>query len=140
MTTRQFAVACRRSLHLSRLAQIALLCGLWGVGELIARWARLPIPGGVVGMAIALALLASGRLSLVSVRRGADWLLAEMLLFFVPAVLAILDHRELFGWLGLKVLAVILAGTVTVMTVTALTVDLCLRLAATHGRAGHALD
>ena len=50
-----------------------------------------------------------------------------MLLFFVPAVLALLDHRELIGTLGLKIFAVILVSTTAVMCVTALTVDLCYR-------------
>jgi holin-like protein len=50
-----------------------------------------------------------------------------MLLFFVPAVLALLDHRELMGMLGLKIFAIILISTTAVMCVTALTVDLCYR-------------
>ena len=55
-----------------------------------------------------------------------------------------LDHREFLGWVGLKILAVILLGTITVMGVTAFTVDLCCRWTsgheAGHGAAGHALE
>jgi len=47
----------------------------------------------MVGLALALVLLANNRISLFSMRRGAQWFLAEMILFFVPAVLAIIDHR-----------------------------------------------
>jgi holin-like protein len=57
-----------------------------------------------------------------------------MLLFFVPAVLAVMDHREFLGLLGLKILSVILLGTVVVMSVTALVVDLGYRLSEAHGR------
>ncbi|MBN8898593.1 MAG: CidA/LrgA family protein, partial [Rhodospirillales bacterium] len=99
------------------------------------RVAHLPVPGGIAGMLIVLALLASRRLSPVSMRRGADWFLAEMLLFFVPAVLAVLDHHEFLGWTGLKILAVILGDTVTVMSVTAHTADLCVRLSLRHAPA-----
>lgn len=60
-------------------------------------------------------------------RSSAGWLLAEMLLFFVPAVMAVLDHSEFMGLLGLKIAAVIVAGTVMVMGGTALAVDLCYR-------------
>jgi holin-like protein len=67
-------------------------------------------------------------------KRGADWLLAEMLLFFVPAVLALLDHREFLGLLGLKILAIIVLSTTMVMGVTALTVDLCYRWSDGHDR------
>ena len=51
----------------------------------------------------------------------------------LPAVLAVLNHPELFGWLGAKVLAVIVLGTLTVMAVTSVVVDLVLRL--THHQA-----
>lgn len=122
----------RYRLHHSRLLQIGLLSGFWLAGELLVRLAHLPVPGGIAGMLIVLAMLASRRLSPLSMRRGADWLLAEMLLFFVPAVLAILEHRELIGLLGLKIMAVILLGTLTVMSVTALTVDLCYRWSMRH--------
>ncbi|MBN8901574.1 MAG: CidA/LrgA family protein [Rhodospirillales bacterium 69-11] len=122
----------RYRLHHSRLLQIGLLSGFWLAGELLVRLAHLPVPGGIAGMLIVLAMLASRRLSPLSMRRGADWLLAEMLLFFVPAVLAVLDHHEFLGWMGVKLLAVILAGTVAVMSVTAITVDLCVRLSLRH--------
>jgi holin-like protein len=49
-----------------------------------------------------------------------------MPLFFVPAVLAVLDHRELLGAVGLKIVATILGSTFAVMVVTALTVDFLL--------------
>jgi holin-like protein len=48
-----------------------------------------------------------------------------MVLFFVPAVLAVLDHRELLGLVGLKVIGVIVGSTLAVTGVTGLTVDLC---------------
>jgi holin-like protein len=132
MTSRQLLIRYRQSIYDSRLLQIGLLSGFWLVGEGVVRAAHLPVPGAVAGMLIALALLASRRLSVSSMRRGADWLLAEMLLFFVPVVLAVLDHRELLGLLGLKILVVIVVGTVAVMAVTALTVDLCSRWSTTR--------
>jgi len=132
MTAHRIAVTARRGLDLNRPLQILLVCLFWLVGEVITRATEIPLPGGIVGMFIVLALLASGRLSLLSMRRGANWFLAEMLLFFIPAVLAILGHHELMGWLGLKVLAVILVGTVVVMSVTALSVDLCFRWRSAH--------
>ena len=127
MSSHRFLVPARRALHRSRILQMLVLIGFWLVGEAVVRLSGLPLPGGIVGMALVLALLASGRLQGASMRRGAQWFLAEMLLFFVPAVLAILDHGELLGLTGLKILAVILIGTVTVMGSTALSVDLCHR-------------
>jgi holin-like protein len=120
-------VRFRRRFHASRLIQIGLIVALWVVGEGIVRWTGFPAPGGVVGMLLALGLLATHRVSLFSMKRGAEWFLGEMLLFFIPAVLAVTDHHEFFGLLGLKVLAVIVASTIAVMGVTAVTIDLCYR-------------
>jgi len=135
MTADRIAVSLRRSFHRSRLAQIALIATLWLVGEAVVRVSGAPLPGAVVGLGLALLLLATGRLSLFSLRRGANWLIAEMLLFFVPLVVAVVDHHELLGLLGLKILVVILGGAAAVIGVTAFTVELCCRLGARHGHA-----
>ncbi|SHO66697.1 holin-like protein [Pseudoxanthobacter soli DSM 19599] len=134
---RVVGVRLRRAIHRSRLAQIGLLVMFWLAGDLVVALTGLPLPGSIVGLALAFALLASGRLSLFSVRRGADWFLARMLLFFVPAVLAVIDHHELFGLVGLKIVAVIAIGTAAVMATTALTVDLCCRGVVRKEETGH---
>lgn len=121
-----------RLMRRSAVAQIGLVAAFWLAGEALARLTGLGLPGGVLGLAMVLALLGSGRLRLRSMKRGADWLLAEMLLFFVPAVLAVFNHRELFGLVGVKILAVILLSTVAVMVATALAVDACFRWRAGH--------
>lgn len=130
----------RSFVHRSSVLQIAILAAFWALGEAAVGVTGLPLPGGIVGMAVVLALLASGHIRPAAVRRGAGWLLAEMLLFFVPAVMAILDHSEFMGLLGLKIAAVIVAGTVMVMGGTALAVDLCYRwrLRLAGEGAGHA--
>ncbi|GFE61961.1 CidA/LrgA family protein [Geobacter sp. AOG2] len=115
---------CRSSLFLQTL----LIMIFWLAGEFVARAAHLPIPGAIVGLFIVLALLGSKRLSVCSVQRGARLFIADMLLFFVPAVLAVLDHPELLGMVGLKILAVIVLGTLTVMVVTATVIDVCYSL------------
>jgi len=117
----------RLALRRSRVLQIALIVLFALLGQVLAKALGLPVPGGVIGMALVLALLATRRLRVRNVHRGASWLLAEMLLFFVPAVMSLLDHREFLGMLGVKLLVVILLGTAMVMAGTALTIDLCYR-------------
>lgn len=119
-------------LRQSRLVQAGVLISFWLVGEAIARTIDLGIPGGVVGFLIMLGLLMTRLVSLQSVKRGADWFVSEMLLFFLPAVVALVDHGEFVSLMGLKVLLVIVAGTLAVMVVSALTVDLCYRWSASH--------
>ena len=118
----------------SRLLQAALVVGIWLAGEALVRVLGIPLPGGVIGLALMLVLLATHRLETGSVRRGAEWLLADMLLFFIPVALAVVDHRELLGFTGLKILFVILASTAAVMIATALAVDRCFRWRAAHVR------
>lgn len=134
MNTHTLVTASAHVLRRSRLAQIGLLAAFWGLGESLARLTGLPLPGAVLGMILLLALFGSKLVKPALVERGASWLLAEMLLFFVPAVLAVLDHREFLSILGLKILAVIVLGTTLVMGTTALAVDCCIRLRERHGR------
>ena len=138
MTIRLLVIRSRLALHHSRLLQIALLCALWLLGEGIVSVTGPPLPGGVVGMLLALALLLSGHLSAGSLRLGAQWFLAELLLFFIPAVLAVLGYRQFLGLIGFKILVVILISTLCVMGVTALTVEVCYRWRIAHGNAPHA--
>lgn len=102
---------------------------LWLAGEALSRLAGAVLPGGIVGLVLLLFLLSVRAFELANLKRGADWLLAQMLLFFVPAVLVVLEHREFAGTLGLKILLVIVASTVAVMASTALVVECAQRLA-----------
>ena len=140
MNLRRFILGCRRGIRTNRLLQVGSILAFWLIGEGLSRWTHLPIPGGVIGLMIVLALLASHRLSHASLRRGANWLLADMLLFFVPATMAVLDHREFLGLLGLKILSVILVGTLVVMSVTALVVELSIRWSGSLGAHGHGVE
>ena len=121
----RLAIQTRHLFHHNIFAQIGLICVFWVIGEIITWAFNLPIPGAIIGMVLALVALASGKLSILSMKRAADWLIAEMLLFFVPAVLALLNHKEFIGLF--KILVVILGGTFVVMSITALTIDLCYR-------------
>jgi holin-like protein len=125
---RTLAVISRRRLRQSWLLQIAVLAAFWLLGLLLTAALSLPVPGAIVGLFLLLAALMLGGIRLADLRRGARWFLAELLLFFVPTVIHVLDHDHLFGWTGLKVLAAIIIGTLAVMTTTALSVEATLRL------------
>ncbi|WP_425065309.1 CidA/LrgA family protein [Reyranella sp.] len=127
MSVSSIMVRVRHGVRRSPPLQIGLVVGFWLAGEGLAKLAGLPVPGSVIGMLLVLALLATRRLSVNSLRRGAEWFIGYMVLFFVPAVMALLDHGELIGLLGLKILAVIVGGTFSVMLVTGFIVDLCTR-------------
>ena len=108
--------------------QLLALIAFWLVGEGLVWAFHVPIPGAIVGMFLLLGLMMTNQLKATSVALGAEWLLTEMLLFFIPAVMVLLKHPEFFGLIGLKLLLAILMSTVVVMTSTAFTIDLWLRL------------
>lgn len=118
--------------HQSRLLQLGLLTGCWLVGEAVVRTVRLPLPAGVVGMGLVLLLLKSGLVTPASMRRGASWFFDYMMLFFVPAVLVVLEHPEFLSLLGLKILGLIVVSTVLVMAGTALSVEFYFRWRMRH--------
>ncbi len=128
MSRRKASILIYLMLHRSRLLQVGLIVAFWFLGEMLAHVTDVPVPGSVIGMVALLGLLASGTIQPSSMKRGSSFLLADMLLFFVPAVLAVLDHSEFLGLVGVKILAVILIGTVTVMSATALAVDFGYRM------------
>lgn len=124
---RRIWVIARRRWRRSSLLQVAAIVGLWGLCHAIVRQLALAVPGGVLGMLALLAMFASGRLRARSVSKGANWLLAQMLLFFVPAVMVLMDMSQLLGWLAIKLLAAVVAGTFVVMLTTAAAVHAFMR-------------
>lgn len=86
------------------------------------------VPAGVLGMFLVLAALWLGWLPVSWCKDGASWLLAEMLLFFIPAVVAIVQYPDVIVSAGLRILLVIVASTVIVMAATSLAVERCYRL------------
>ena len=63
---------------------------------------------------------------------GAGWLMAEMLLFFIPALMSLLDYGSLLRSEGWRILLVIGSSTLLVMVFTALTVELLCRRSLRH--------
>ena len=119
--------------YLSRLfAELAVLLGLYLLGCQIAAWLAMPIPGGVIGMALLLLAFAFGWVKPAALKLGAGLLMAEMLLFFIPALMSLLDYGALLRDDGWRILLVIGASTLMVMLVTAFTVELAVRLRRSH--------
>ncbi|EKT4472794.1 Holin-like protein CidA [Pseudomonas hunanensis] len=114
------------------LVELAVLCALFLLGGQIASWLGWPIPGGVMGLALLLILFASGVLKPAMLQLGAGWLMAEMLLFFIPALMSLLDYGSLIRDEGWRILLVIAVSTLMVMIVTAMTVELVCRWRLRH--------
>ncbi|NSL54821.1 CidA/LrgA family protein [Uliginosibacterium aquaticum] len=118
------------------LLQIGLLILIWLAAiELSSTWLH-GLPPTVTGIALALVLLGLGLLRREWLADGAGWLLREMLLFFIPVVIAVLQYRDALDGKLLTILLVIVGSTACVMVATALAVDLAWRLEARWRREG----
>ena len=114
------------------LVELAVLLAIYLVGCQLATWLDWPIPGGVMGLALLLLVFALGWIQPATLNMGAGFLLAEMLLFFIPALMSLLDYGGLLRDEGWQILLVIGVSTLMVMLVTAFTVELVCRWSLRH--------
>ena len=103
--------------------QSAGLAAIWLIADFVARTFHLPVPGGVVGLLMLLALLFCGGVAPRWVKAGADWLLTDMLLFFIPATVAAVQYGGLFRDDGWRLALVVVIGTLMVMVAVAFAVE-----------------
>lgn len=110
--------------HLLQLpVQVLIYIGLFLFSEQLVVWLHIPLPANIVGMVLLLFLIVSRILPLKWVKAGSNWLLAEMLLFFVPAVVAVVNYGPLLRTDGLRICLVIAISTILVLTATSLVVQ-----------------
>ena len=76
------------------------------IGEVIARWASLPLPGPVIGMVLLLGfLILRDRTPNPELSQTAGWLLRYFGLLFVPAGVGVINQLDVIGdnWLALAI-------------------------------------
>lgn len=108
--------------------QIGLLIMLWWIGSLIQKLFQLPISAGVIGLFLVLLGLLSGTFKLNWIKSGSDFILSELVLFFVPCVVGLMNYKVLFLSEGLQLITAVVLGTLCVMLATVYTVHLCFKL------------
>ena len=121
-----FAISSRRPSRLQWLSlplQLGLYIGVFVACEQLVNWLHLPLPANIVGMLLLLALIVTRIVPLNWVKAGSRWLLAEMLLFFIPAVVAVVNYGDLLRVDGWRICVVIGVSTLLVLASTAWVVD-----------------
>lgn len=108
--------------------QVGMLIVAWWSADRAAAALGLPFSGGVVGLLLTAGLLWSGILKPRSIALGAEWLLANMLLFFIPLVVSVVQFTELLKSDGYKLFVAIGIGFTCVLLATALTVEWVCRI------------
>ncbi|MBK4997932.1 CidA/LrgA family protein [Pseudomonas sp. S31] len=83
----------------------------------------LPVSGGILGLAMLVVLLLTGLVKPRWIEGGAELILANMLLYFIPLVVSVVQYKDLFETVGIKLFVAIGTGFLAVMLVTALVVE-----------------
>ena len=102
---------------LKPLQGLAVLLLMQSIGEALAHFLQLPIPGPVVGMVLLLCALHWGPVQ-GAVAPAAGFLLTHLSLLFVPVGVGVMTHLDLLGAYGLRLLLVIVLSTWIGMAVT----------------------
>lgn len=104
-------------------AQVFLIHAFFLMGEGFVHLSGLPIPGNLAGLGFLFAALSLGWIKMSWVEEGARWLLAELLLFFIPSAVGIVQYPQVMSIHGWPVWLTIAVGTVFVMACTGLLAD-----------------
>lgn len=81
----------------------------------IAKLLHLPIPGSILGIFVLFILLKTNIVKLAWIEQGANWLLAELLLFFIPSAVGVMQYMPLLESEGVRILIVVIFSTLIVM-------------------------
>jgi holin-like protein len=100
------------------MMQIFVLILFTLIGDEIAKILHLKIPGSILSFFLLFVLLQLKVIKVTWVENGANLLLSEMLLFFVPSSVGIIDYLHLFRVDGLKLTLIISLSTLCVMLVS----------------------
>lgn len=112
------------------LSALTLILSCQLAGELITRFAGLPVPGPVAGMVILFALLAIKGSVPEDIGAVADSLLKHLALLFVPAGVGVMAHFGLLGQDWLPISVALVGSTLATIAVTGLVMSRLARASA----------
>jgi len=100
------------------IVQIIFIWGFLLIGIWLSAALHIQIPGSIIGLLLLFICLKAHIIKLAWVDAGASFLTGELLLFFVPAAVGVIQYDEIFGIIGIKLIVVIVLGTIVVMAST----------------------
>jgi holin-like protein len=86
--------------------------------NVLAAFLHLRIPGTILGILVIFLLLHFKIIQLKWIELGAVWLLGELLLFFIPSAVGVIDYGKLLSQSGTSIVLVVLISTFVVMLST----------------------
>lgn len=79
---------------LNVLIQVLGLCAVSFVGNLLSSVLNIGIPGNILGILLLFIMIEQKWLPLEKIELGANFLIAEMLLFFIPSAIGVIEFQE----------------------------------------------
>ncbi|EOR07647.1 CidA/LrgA family protein [Acinetobacter genomosp. 15BJ] len=128
MSTKAVSKSLPQNSLLALIKQILILAGFWLAGYVLNQKLGIPISAGILGMFLLLFSLFFKVIKMDQVAIGATFVLGELLLFFVPVVVAVVQYKSLFMTEGWQIVLSIAVGTILVMLSTCLTIHYYNRL------------
>lgn len=96
-------------------------------GVIIQNIFNLPLPGTILGMLILFVLLWTKVLKVESIEKVCDFLILNMIIFFLPPAVELLEYMTLLKTGFFKIIILLIITTVITMIVTGKTVDFCIK-------------
>ena len=108
------------------LNQLAIILGLWALGEYISSFIQsvVVIPGSIIGMILLFILLKAKVVKLESINEVSNFFLDNMAIFFIPAGVSLIKSLDLISDNVFVLLITIFISTIIVMYVTGKLVDI----------------
>ena len=78
----------------SGLIQILGLCAISYIGNVLASFLNIGIPGSILGILLLFIIIEQKWLPLEKIELGANFLIAELLLFFIPSAIGVIQFQD----------------------------------------------
>ncbi|WP_029270181.1 CidA/LrgA family protein [Virgibacillus alimentarius] len=97
---------------------IIILYCLYFIGNWVQDTLDLFIPGSVIGMILLFILLLTNILKVTWIEQGAQFLIKNLSLLFIPVTVGVIDYFSLFAGKGVRLIGIVLLSTVLVMIIS----------------------
>lgn len=102
---------------------VSIIFGITMSGELLNRVLPFPVPSGVYGFVLLLAVLCAGIVKVEDIEHTGNFLLDTMPIMFIPVSVGLIESFDAVKAVFVPFLAVCAVSTIAVMVVTGLTAE-----------------
>lgn len=95
--------------------QVAILFGVFYIGNWIQDFFKLFIPGSVIGLIIMFILLTTGIVSPRFIKNGSSYMVKHLVLFFIPTTVGVINFYQLFIGKGILLIVITIISSLLVM-------------------------